>query len=93
MDKRRKNKAYILQTIPSNKEVEVFFMNGCKKCSKVCGILMLLLGILFLLADFGVWDFWGISWWSAVLILFGIGGIAKSGCPDCQAMCGGKGKK
>lgn len=92
-NKPTKNKVYILQTIPSSTQSEVFFMDGCKKCCKVCGVLMLLLGALFLLVDFGVWDFWGIHWWSAILILFGIGSIAKSGCADCQAMCGGKGKK
>jgi hypothetical protein len=49
---------------------------------------MLALGAAFLLADFGVWNFFGISWWSALLVWFGLGGIAMTKCPDCMAACG-----
>ena len=61
-------------------------MHGCAKCCKVSGWLFLILGILYLLADLNVIAWWSINWWTAVFVLWGIGGIAKSGCPDCQAM-------
>jgi hypothetical protein len=59
---------------------------GCGKCKKVTGVLLLVLGLLFLLADLGVWD-WGLSWWTAVLLLAGVVKLAMSKCPDCKAMC------
>jgi hypothetical protein len=36
------------------------------------GIVVLIVGILFLLVDFGVWDFLGITAWSAFFVLAGI---------------------
>jgi hypothetical protein len=36
------------------------------------GIVVLIVGILFLLVDFGVWDFLGITGWSAFFVLAGI---------------------
>ena len=61
-------------------------MMMCKKCMGICGVSMLVLGVLFLLVDLKVWSFWGISWWSAVLILMGVGKLASKACPDCNAM-------
>ena len=61
-------------------------MNGCAKCNKVCGLLMLLAGILFLLRDLAIWDFWGVQWWTVLFLLFGIGGVAGSSCKECQKM-------
>ena len=60
-------------------------MHGCGKCTKVCGILLLALGIIFVLQDRGIWDFWGISWYTAVFLLVGIGHIGSSSCAECQA--------
>ena len=69
-------------------------MMGCKKCSMICGVGLLILGILFILVDFGVWSFWNISWWSALLIWFGIGSWGMSKCANCQAIrTGSVGKK
>lgn len=68
-------------------------MQGCKKCSVICGTGLLVLGVIFLLTDLGVWSFWGIQWWSAVLIWFGIGGIGMSKCADCQAIRKGSKKR
>jgi hypothetical protein len=34
--------------------------------------VVLIVGILFLLVDFGVWDFLGITAWSAFFVLAGI---------------------
>jgi len=62
-------------------------MMGCKKCKTINGVVLLVLGILFILVDFGVWAFWGIQWWSILLIWFGLAGVCMSKCPDCAAMC------
>lgn len=62
-------------------------MMGCKKCHAVCGWLLLALGVLMLLQDVGIWDFWNISWYTGVLVIFGFGSIAMTKCKDCMAMC------
>ncbi len=61
-------------------------MHGCQKCCKATSLLVLALGVLFLLVDWGVWDFWGINWWTAIFIVIGITCLAKSGCKECQAI-------
>ena len=48
---------------------------------------MLLAGICFLLQNLGYWNFWGLSWWTVLFILWGVGGIGHSSCKDCQKMC------
>jgi hypothetical protein len=58
----------------------------------VSGILLLLFGIGFLLADWGKWDFWGIHWWTAFFILVGIASVGMSMCSDCRALCTPQGK-
>lgn len=60
-------------------------MHGCKKCCAMGAVLMLLVGVGFLLVDLGVWDFWKVNWWTAVLLLFGLGGLGKSMCKECQS--------
>ena len=37
------------------------------------GILLLVFGVIFLLANLGVWTFWGIQWYTVAFILLGIG--------------------
>lgn len=59
----------------------------CHKCSKLTAWLFLLLGIALLLVDFGVWDFFGIMWWSAAITIWGLTCVSKAGCKDCQKMC------
>lgn len=56
----------------------------CEKCMKMCGVAFLLLGIGFLLKDLGVWTFWNIQWYSAVMIVAGIGAVGSAMCPQCQ---------
>ena len=68
-------------------------MYGCKNCTSMGGWIFLILGVLFLLKDIGNWGFFGINWWTALFIVMGIGKICMAKCPDCQAMCNGKGKK
>lgn len=62
----------------------------CKKCMTICGGLFLVLGVLFLLRDLNVWDFWNIQWYTAILIVVGVAHIASSKCPDCEAARGGR---
>jgi len=56
----------------------------CDKCSKFCGVIVLVLGALFLLVDLGMWDFWGIKWWTVLFLLLGIGMLGKGTCEDCK---------
>ena len=66
---------------------------GCKKCMKTAGAIFLLLGIVFLLRDLNIWDFWNIQWWTALFVVWGIGSLGSAHCPDCQAMRGAMKKK
>ena len=61
-------------------------MHGCHKCSKITATLFVILGLLFLAADFG-WFNWGLSWYTALFLLLGVTMCAKSGCKDCQKVC------
>lgn len=54
---------------------------------KMGGIIFLVLGLLFLLVDVGVWNFFGIKWWTVLFILMGLMTLCKNSCPDCQACC------
>ena len=36
------------------------------------GLLLLVLGVLFLLQDLGKWNFWGVSWYTALFLLMGV---------------------
>ncbi|MBT3262210.1 hypothetical protein HN592_05940 [Candidatus Woesearchaeota archaeon] len=36
------------------------------------GFILILAGILFLLQDLNVWNFWGLSWYTVTLIVVGI---------------------
>ncbi len=61
------------------------------KCIGMTGILLLVSGILFLLRDLGVWNFWNIQWWTVLLIIGGFTIMALSGCKEgdcCSEMCG-----
>ncbi|MBW2996998.1 hypothetical protein KY349_01515 [Candidatus Woesearchaeota archaeon] len=49
-------------------------MTGCIWC----GLIVLALGVLFLLRDLNVWNFWNIQWWTAAFLLMGLG---------CLCMC------
>ena len=59
-------------------------MKLCKKCCTVCGLLVLILGILFLLQDLAIWNFWGVSWYTAAFLLVGIAHIGACCCKDCK---------
>jgi len=57
----------------------------CEKCKKLGGVLLLILGVLFLLRDVGVWNFWNIQWWTAAFLLLGLGTWGATCCPMCKA--------
>lgn len=65
-------------------------MVACGKCTKLCGLLLLVVGILFLLADLNVWEFWGIQWWTVIFLLTGLGYLCMSSCPACTTLREGK---
>jgi len=50
----------------------------------VMGVLLLVLGLLFLLVDLGAWAFWGVSWWTALFLLVGLCSLAGGSCKDCK---------
>ncbi len=45
--------------------------------------VILIIGLLYLSADLGWWDFWNIQWWTVAFILVGLG----SGCKCCGKWC------
>lgn len=59
-------------------------MGMCKHCSKFCGWLWLIFGVIFLLQNLGTWDFWGIQWYTVLFVLMGMSCIGKSKCKDCE---------
>ena len=61
-------------------------MKACAKCGKVMGWLFLLVGVGLLLQDLGQWAFWNISGWTAIFLILGVCGLAKSTCKDCCKM-------
>jgi hypothetical protein len=65
----------------------------CKKCMALGGIVWLIVGVLFLLQDLGVWSFSNINWYTAVFILGGLTLLGMKGCPECCPAEPPKGKK
>jgi len=57
----------------------------CDKCKGMCGALLLIFGILFLLRDLNVWNFWNIQAWTIIFVLVGCGMLCASRCPECKA--------
>jgi hypothetical protein len=69
-------------------------MMGCNNCIKMAGWSLLVLGVLFLLQDLNIWNFWNISWYTALFVVAGIGHLGSANCKNCQAMrMGMAGKK
>ena len=61
-------------------------MCGCKKCSMMCGVLVLVAGVLYLLTDLGYVNWWKLQWYTVLFLLWGVGSVAMTKCPDCMAM-------
>ncbi|HLD05489.1 MAG TPA: hypothetical protein VJG90_07250 [Candidatus Nanoarchaeia archaeon] len=62
----------------------------CNKCMGFCGWLTLIIGVLFLLRDFNVWNFWNIQWWTVMFIFMGLCHLGMRSCPDCCKAAGRK---
>ncbi|HLC66567.1 MAG TPA: hypothetical protein VJK52_02910 [Candidatus Nanoarchaeia archaeon] len=60
-------------------------MGMCGKCCKVMGVLLFLIGLGQVLVDLGKWTFWNLQWYSAVLVVVGIGCFCSSFCKECMA--------
>jgi hypothetical protein len=56
----------------------------------ISGGLFLVLGVLFLLQDINIWNFWNISWYTGVLVVLGTTCLASSKCAECEAARGKK---
>ncbi|MFQ5621327.1 MAG: hypothetical protein ACE5FT_05790 [Candidatus Nanoarchaeia archaeon] len=60
-------------------------MHGmCDKCGKLCAWVWLILGVLLLARDFGMNYLGGVQWYSAVILLWGLGMVAKGQCKMCK---------
>ena len=57
---------------------------------KYFGVALLVLGVLFLLQDLGKWDFWGLSWYTALFLLVGIKVVVHA--LTCNGDCCGSSK-
>ncbi|MBW2971538.1 hypothetical protein KY359_00750 [Candidatus Woesearchaeota archaeon] len=44
----------------------------CMHPCKLLATLMIIFGVIFLLKDLGVWNFWNINWWTVLFLLFGV---------------------
>lgn len=58
----------------------------CEKCAKMAGTLIFILGIIFLLQDLNVWNFWNISWYTSGFIIGGIIMFFSTVCPECKLL-------
>ncbi|MBS3107007.1 hypothetical protein J4419_05090 [Candidatus Woesearchaeota archaeon] len=59
----------------------------CKTYHGLCAYTLTALGILFLLRDLGAlgtWNFWGIQWWTALILLAGLCGLMGHGHCCCH---------
>lgn len=65
---------------------EVKNMMGCPKCMKVGMWFWTILAVAFLGVDLNWWNFWGINWWTGVLVVLALGKMGHSNCKACQAM-------
>ena len=63
----------------------------CKKCTMLGGVVLLVLGLLYLLSDLAVIGWWNLNWWTVVFLLMGLLHLGKGHCHDCLTM--GKKKK
>lgn len=55
----------------------------CNKCSKCCGWLVLIVGILYLIKDIWGLGFWNLEWYTVAFIIAGFAMIASGCCSKC----------
>ena len=64
-------------------------MGMCGKCKKMSGVMMLVVGLLWLATSKGIIQFpiAGVNWLGVMLVV--VGGIKTfMKCPECEACCG-----
>lgn len=59
-------------------------MHCCKKCMGFIGILAIVSGLMFLLRDLNIWNFWNIQTGTVIILLAGFGLFFSSGCTECN---------
>ena len=52
----------------------------CNICWRIGGVIMGIAGILFLLQDLKVWDFWNLSWYTVLFIISALSCLGTSMC-------------
>ncbi|MBL7051090.1 hypothetical protein ISS04_02900 [Candidatus Woesearchaeota archaeon] len=50
----------------------------CCSTSKTWGLLVLIVGILYLGQDLGWWSFWALNWWTVAFLIIGIHKFQKA---------------
>jgi len=45
--------------------------------------LLVLVALGLILADAGVWTFWGFKWWTVLITYFAIVAVGSGHCKDC----------
>ena len=45
------------------------------KLCKLCSVVAVVIGVLFLLQDLAIWNFWNISWYTVAFLMVGLGGV------------------
>lgn len=70
-------------------------MHKAGMCNKLWGTIIVVLGVLFLLQDLGIFAFWGISWYTAAFLIGGAMALGGDCCCCASGSCdtGKKGKK
>lgn len=57
------------------KKANVCTISSCGYCNPCWGLVLIIIGILYLLMDYGIITWFGLSWYTTVFILLGIGMI------------------
>jgi len=61
-------------------------LDGCQKCMKLSAVLFLAAGVLFLLGDLNIWNFWNIQWYTVLFVLMGFLKLGMCSCSECRKM-------
>jgi len=65
----------------------------CKKCGNGTGVLIVLVGILYLLSDLGYIAWWTLNWWTIFFLIWGLKMWGMTNCKECCPTSKGSGKK
>ncbi len=59
------------------------FIKMCKKCGSSLGLMIFVVGIVYLLQDINVIN-WFFNWWTVLFIIGGFGIFAMNKCYHCS---------